>query len=168
MYSPLLSASGSSMHLQFALGVRRWELVHGRNLVGYVDPDRGEVGGASGEWLVEGLARRGVAFEPRVPNGLRAAYYPRRLLAGGSITFSPDHWYDLRMNPITGHTRLVDDESSELMSFKAGDKRLFGFSSQTYANMAVHMCATDEPEPVALLATLAACYVLIRFYPAVS
>ena len=142
-----------------AAGGLLWE----ERLVGVIDPRRWRLAGAAGEWALERLGRRGVSFRPLSPRTPAAADYPRRVRAGGAITFSEDHYYELYLAGLRSETRLLDERSRQLLRFVPAARRVF--ATPTFAGMKVELLPCDESEPHALIATLAACYVLVQYYP---
>ena len=160
-YLPLLDATGGTIRIRVRIdGV--WELVFQERVVGTVDPLRGRMAGGAGSWSAEQLRHGAAAFRPEGGSAPWVSYYPTWLRAGGTITFSDENWFALRIGGVFSDTRLVDQDGRQLLRFVPVRRRLL--QQPTYVNMAIDLLPSEESERYALAATLVACYVVI-WYP---
>jgi hypothetical protein len=146
-------------------GASAWQLRGGDQRFGRISTMTHEVSGAAGSWRVEAARRRfPIVFQPRSPTDLVAAYYPQRLMQGGSISFSTGEAYVLRVNLLSGVSRLTDQDGNEVCRITPRRGKTESTKLPTL-NVELHQISSNEA--MTLMATRAVCYVLLATTPVV-
>lgn len=156
-----VGAGGVVLGLSYSLEDRAWKLDHDVQRVGLIGLSSGYLSGAAGAWGVVSDGRARVLFDPRQPAGGRAAFSPRRLSAGGTLTFSDDSCYSLGQRPFSDGWHLVAGDGDALLLIR----RRRAWSRTQPPSFTVEVRPGYQPEALRLLATLASCYVLLSYAP---